>query len=107
MIAEQPPIDVYCYYTIDPAKLDEYADIARQLQEKFLFRPECLLYQFRRGFEEHRRFTMMECGTFRDAAAYAFMKSDVEKRYAELYARLETIIVGGLAGRHVELFHAL
>lgn len=107
MIDPAVPVDVYCYYRINLAMEDEYRQIARAFQEKYLFRPECLLYQFRRGLDEHRLDTMMECGTFKDMASYRFVSAEMEKRHADLFERLGRVIVGGLDSRTFEFFQAL
>ncbi len=101
------PVDVYCYYRINVSMEHEYRDLAREFQEKYLFRPECLLYQFRRGLDRQRLDTMMECGTFRDLTSFEFVRLDMEKRYPELFQRLDRIIVGGLEARTFEYFQAL
>lgn len=107
MAEEGVPVDVYCYYRIDVSMESEYRNLARRFQEKYLFRPECLLYQFRRSLDPRRPDTVMECGTFRDRASYEFARADVERRYPELLQRLDQIIVGGLEARKFEFFQAL
>ncbi|MBL7995826.1 hypothetical protein JNM05_10700 [bacterium] len=100
-------IDYYCYYKIDPEKLETFNVLAEKITELFSNHSGCLSYRFSLGLDPDKNNTAMESGQFSDIKTFHEIKENIEKQNPEIFGALDTIIQGGLKARKYEFFKAL
>lgn len=97
-------VDFYCYYKIDPIKLEVFRSLAKKIADLYITNSECKNYRFSIGIDPERQSTAMESGQFADVDSFQELNDHIEKQNPEIFAALDAIIQGGLKARKYEFF---
>lgn len=100
-------VEFYCYYKIDPEKIDIFKLLAKKIFDLYSGRRGCLSYRFSIGVDMEKSNTAMESGEFTDIKTFREMRETIERQNPEIYGGLDAVIQGGLKARKYEFFTTL